>query len=266
MENQNFLEAFKSASKAGKVRHLVGLARQIDQHWPSPKLIDRLETALRWLSNDNDSQLRSLATLADKISPQMNRRHFLGLAVPLERAEGRNICDAQLEQLWTQDSAAAKSPSIPVQIGCENIRSAFNLGSFFRTADCFRLAKLHLIGYSATPDNPKLQRAALGCETSVPWRHWQSSAEMIAYLRSEDQNLQVIGVETARSATELQDVDLIGPSLWMFGNEVHGLEPTTLALCDELVRIPMYGHKNSLNVASAFSIVAYNARQRWSPS
>lgn len=138
----------------------------------------------------------------------------------------------------------------------DNIRSVFNVGSIFRSAEGCGVKKLHLGGITPSPSHPRMTKTALGAEASVPWlQHWDGLAAVrdIKSLR-----YHVIGLESTPESIPLYHYKIVKvPTLLIVGNENHGIDPEILSECDEIVHIPMNGKKESLNVAIAFSIAAY---------
>lgn len=143
----------------------------------------------------------------------------------------------------------------------DNIRSTFNVGAMFRTADGCGIRRLHLSGITPTPENPKIAKTALGAEAVVPWSYHRDGLAAAGQLK--DQGLRVWALEcNSRSESLFEAVaDLHeGPVLLAVGNEVTGVDPGILALCERVVALPMQGYKRSLNVAIAFGIAAYTLR------
>lgn len=159
-----------------------------------------------------------------------------------------------------------------------NIRSLFNIGSLFRSADCFGVSKIYLTGYTAQPPRKEISKTALGADQTVPWEYSKQLPRVIRALQSE--HVTVVGLETSTMATSLPEFILNCPPLTRFakaearrakgrieeglafivGNEVTGLTPAHLKLCNHIVQIPMLGSKESLNVAIAASIAMYAIR------
>jgi 23S rRNA (guanosine2251-2'-O)-methyltransferase len=139
----------------------------------------------------------------------------------------------------------------------ENIRSAYNVGSVYRTADAFLLQSLYICGYTAHPPHKEIKKTALGAEETVDWRYFNKSSEAIEELRKE--GYKVFAVEQAADSCPLQQVefDKNGKVAVIFGNEVSGVEQSTLALCDGCIEIPQLGMKHSLNIATAAGVVLW---------
>lgn len=148
-----------------------------------------------------------------------------------------------------------QSEKLPLIAVLENIRSAYNVGSFFRTADAFRLQAVYLVGYTAFPPHKEIRKTALGAEETVQWKHFKTSPEAIEDLRGL--GFAVYAVEQAAESRPLQYFEEEGPVAVVFGNEVTGVEGDTLALCDGCLEIPQLGMKHSLNVATAGGIVLW---------
>ncbi len=145
----------------------------------------------------------------------------------------------------------------PVIVVLENIRSAYNVGSVFRTADAFLVQAIYIIGYSAKPPHKEIRKTALGAEESVDWQHFHTSAEAIEAIRQR--GYRVYAVEQAENSIPLQDINGLekGPVAFVFGNEVTGVESSTISLCDGCIEIPQFGMKHSLNIATAAGVVLW---------
>ena len=143
-----------------------------------------------------------------------------------------------------------------------NIRSLYNVGSIFRTADAFGIDKIYLTGYTGTPENVihrhKIAKSALGAESFVPWEHQKSAAKLIKALQK--QGVEVLALENNVKAKSLSRVKFRFPLALVLGEETKGIPKPVLRLCNGAVEIPMLGKKESLNVAVAFGIAAYGIR------
>lgn len=150
-----------------------------------------------------------------------------------------------------------ESEKMPVIAVLENVRSAYNVGSVFRTADAFLLQGICICGYTARPPHKEIKKTALGSEDTVHWTHFPNAAEAIAHLRSE--GYKIYAVEQTEGSIALQkfardDHDKIAV---VFGNEVTGVEQSTISLCDGSIEIPQLGMKHSLNISVAAGIVLW---------
>ena len=141
----------------------------------------------------------------------------------------------------------------------ENIRSAYNVGSVFRTADAFLLEAIYIIGYTCTPPHKEIKKTALGAEDTVEWKHFANAADAISSLK--EQGYKVFAVEQVVNSIALQNLSFSPKEkvAFIFGNEVSGVEVSTIALCDGCVEIPQFGTKHSLNIATAAGVVLWEA-------
>jgi tRNA G18 (ribose-2'-O)-methylase SpoU len=146
----------------------------------------------------------------------------------------------------------------PLGVMLWNVRSAYNVGSIFRTCDAARVEMLLLSGYTPSPDHGKVHKTSLGAERSVPWVHVADPLDAIAQQRQRGH--RIIAVELARDARNyatLASSDF--PATFVFGNELVGIGEEILQACDDAVIIPMFGRKHSLNVAVSVGVVLYRA-------
>ncbi|NPV76937.1 MAG: RNA methyltransferase [Anaerolineae bacterium] len=148
-----------------------------------------------------------------------------------------------------------------IEVLLDNIRSAFNVGSIFRTADGAAINHIHLCGITPTPDHPKVSKTALGAECLVAWtQHWDG-VEAARELKEKGYALVALeSAEDSRSLFEISSLPGTPLTVLVLGNEVTGVDPGILELCNQKIHIPMQGSKRSLNVAIAFGIAAYHLR------
>jgi 23S rRNA (guanosine2251-2'-O)-methyltransferase len=151
--------------------------------------------------------------------------------------------------------------ALPVAVLLENVRSLYNVGAFFRTGDAVALEKLCLTGITGYPPQNMISKTALGAEATVPWRHDRDTETVIAELRGS--GYEIAAIETTLHAVDLFDWQPRFPVCVLFGHETDGLTPAVSALADTHVRIPMLGHKHSLNVASAGAVVLYELLRKY---
>jgi tRNA G18 (ribose-2'-O)-methylase SpoU len=150
---------------------------------------------------------------------------------------------------------------LPVVILLDNVRSMYNVGSFFRTADAAGVEGLLLAGITAAPPKNGIRKTALGAEERVPWEHSWDGAGMARGVRAR--GFELAAIETSLHAVDLFDWKPVFPVCVVFGHEVEGVRPELLALCDTYVRIPMLGSKHSLNVATAGGVVVYELLRKY---
>lgn len=149
------------------------------------------------------------------------------------------------------------SEKTPIILVLENIRSAYNVGSVFRTSDAFLVQSIYIIGYSAKPPHKEIKKTALGAEETVDWKYFKTTAEAIALLREEGFN--VYAAEQAEGSYKLNAIGFEPEEkiAVVLGNEVTGVEQSTIALCDGCLEIPQLGMKHSLNIATAAGVVLW---------
>ncbi len=144
----------------------------------------------------------------------------------------------------------------PFELVLVNVRSRFNVGAMFRTADAVGITKIHLCGYTPAPPHPKIDKVALGAEKIVPFERHRSATVLLAQLKKD--GFKRIAVEQSRSSAPYHRYARpSGPIALIMGNEVKGLPKSVLKYADVRLEIPMRGSKESLNVGIAFGIVAY---------
>jgi len=150
---------------------------------------------------------------------------------------------------------------IPVSVVLDCVRSLYNVGSFFRTADAAGAAKLYLTGYTGHPPHAGIAKTALGAERTMPWAHQAEALPLVESLREGGQQIAVI--ETSLHAADVYDWEPRFPVTVVFGNEVTGVPQPLCDAADLHVRIPTLGRKQSLNVAVAGGIVIYELLRKY---
>ena len=150
---------------------------------------------------------------------------------------------------------------LPVALLLDNVRSLYNVGAFFRTADGAAIEKIYLCGITASPPKNAIRKTALGAEETVAWEHSWDAIAVAAKLRRD--HYEIAAIETSDRAIDLFDWCPNFPVCVLFGHEVEGLRPELASLADTHVRIPMLGLKHSLNVATAGGIVAYELLRKY---
>lgn len=170
-----------------------------------------------------------------------------------------------MERLPFQATAGAAAyeeiATLPVAFLLDQVRSAYNVGAFFRAADGARLERLILCGITPRPPQPGVRKTALGAEESIAWEYYVDALVPMRILRVRGYELAAI--ETSARAVDLFDWQPRFPVCLLFGNEVDGLGAELLAGCDTHVRLPMLGRKHSLNVATAGGIAAYELLRKY---
>lgn len=222
-------------------------------------LFAKLEKALAAWPGDDRPELAKLADLRKHLSPNMTPRTLQNLQVPVERALKRAVQDDDF-LIRREDRAETVGDRVPLVLVLDHLRSSFNVGSLFRTAEGLGLEKIYLGGYTPGPDEAKSAKAALGSELRVPWE----SGPTLEILRTlKERGYRLVALETAGIAKPLNAPFEKTKTALILGNERFGLEADVLALCDDLRELPLAGTKNSLNVAVLGAIAAYEWKSQW---
>ena len=151
---------------------------------------------------------------------------------------------------------------MPVSVILDNLRSAFNVGSIVRTADCSLIKEVITCGITAHPPHRKLEKTSMGALEYVDVRYNASVLDAVKAMKKE--GVPVLAFELTEKSTCLWNIDFPLPSALVFGNEALGISQEILQAADTIIEIPTLGFKNSLNVATAFGIVVYEIqRQHW---
>ena len=150
-----------------------------------------------------------------------------------------------------------KLPKNPLYVILDNLRSAFNVGAVFRLCDGMRVSELYLCGYTAAPPHVKLEKTSLGTTKYVPWKRFATTLEAVAYLKAR--GIAVWAAETTSRSMDYRTAAFPRELGIVFGNEALGIDDTVLAACDLLIEIPLFGFKNSLNVATSCAVIGFKA-------
>ena len=168
----------------------------------------------------------------------------------------RKLENSELDRLSVDGfKAVTKTPLIVI---LDNIRSLNNIGSVFRTSDAFRIEKIYLCGITATPPHKDIQKTALGSTESVDWDYAEHTEALVRTLQSK--NVHVIAIEQAENATLLNKFSPKPNQTYalVFGNEVKGVSQDVVNLSDDVIEIPQYGTKHSLNISVSCGVVLWD--------
>ena len=137
-----------------------------------------------------------------------------------------------------------------------NIRSRFNVGAIFRTADAAGVAKIYLCGITPAPPHPKIDKVALGAEKTVPFEKYAQTKRLLAKLKKESYYL--VSLEQSKKSIPYYTLKAHFPLALLLGSEVKGIPPALIRQCNKAIEIPMHGKKESLNVGIATGIVLFD--------
>lgn len=146
---------------------------------------------------------------------------------------------------------------LPVVVVLDNVRSAQNVGAFFRTGDAFAVEKIALCGITATPPSREIHKSSLGAEFTVAWEYFKTTVEAVEMLKS--QGYTVLAIEQVEGAVMLDNltVDKSKKYALIFGNEVSGVDQAVVDMCDGAIEIPQVGTKHSINVSVCGGVVIW---------
>mgnify|MGYP000259418357 CR=1 FL=1 len=152
-----------------------------------------------------------------------------------------------------------ETPKTPIIVILDNIRSAHNVGSAFRTSDAFLVQEIALCGITAQPPHREILKTAIGATKSVAWQHFESTQEAVTHYRAE--GFQIAAIEQADGSIALQNISVQAQDkiAIVFGNEVKGVSQEVVNKCDGVLEIPQFGTKHSLNISVTAGIVIWDA-------
>ena len=161
-------------------------------------------------------------------------------------------------ELVSRQEMRQKEPKLPFCVVLNDIRSLYNVGSIFRTADGAGVEKIWICGITGFPPDSQISKTALGAENEVPWEYRKDACEVLRELKTR--GYKTVFLEQIEGSIPLQNYEPAAPVCLVIGNEIAGVSEELLSLCDKTVEIEMAGLKNSLNVAVAFGVAAYHFR------
>ncbi len=154
-----------------------------------------------------------------------------------------------------------KEPRLPFCAVLNDIRSLYNVGSIFRTADGVGVEKIWICGITGFPPDPQISKTALGAEKEVPWEYRKDACSVLRELKTR--GYKIVFLEQIEDSVPYQNYEPAAPVCLVVGNEVAGVSGELTALCDHAIEIEMAGAKRSLNVAVAFGVAAYHFRNQF---
>ncbi len=167
----------------------------------------------------------------------------------------RKLKTIEIERISVEEFQQAEKT--PLVVVLDNVRSMYNIGSVFRTADAFRIDEVVLCGITATPPSNEIHKTALGAEESVAWRYFKETADAVADLR--EKGYVLCAIEQCEGSVMLNDFvkDPNRKYAVFLGNEVKGVQQSVIDECDVCIEIPQYGTKHSMNVSVTAGIVMW---------
>jgi tRNA G18 (ribose-2'-O)-methylase SpoU len=181
---------------------------------------------------------------------------FQLISIESERLSMRKLTHQEL-----LERQASQGPlKLPLTVILNDIRSLYNVGSIFRTADGVGVEKIWICGITGFPPDHQISKTALGAEDSVDWQYEKDPRVVLKQLK--EAGYSIIFLEQIKNSVEFQKFEPTGPTCLVVGNEITGVSDDLLSYCDQAIEIEMAGMKNSLNVSVAFGIVAYHLKNK----
>ena len=248
------VKTFLSFGRKQCLDTLYRIGLQLEQHYGNEKerglALASIDSYLEVLEGHEDAYIKKQAEylknieIKDLVSLQNWIMH-------LERELKVDLKDSDF--IVSTEDRKESEEKLPIHLVLDNLRSAFNVGSLFRTAEALGIEEIHLCGYTPSPENSKVAKSALGTEDWTKWTYWENSLECLEALK--ERGIKTYALETESGATPLEEVQVQAPCALVLGNERYGLGEPVLRKTDELVVIPLRGRKNSLNVGNCGAIV-----------
>ncbi len=223
--------------------------------------LKQLKARIQELSASENTEVARLASLEKHLVPDMTLKHFVSFSIPFERALHKTLQDDEFLIVENDKLAAGDQEKIPLAFVLDNIRSAFNVGSIFRTAECLGAEKVYLCGYTPLPTQWKVEKTAMGTQEYMDWQEGGKLFECLESLKEE--GYQLIALETAAGAVDLYEEFPSEPTAFILGNERFGLDPEILKFIDEVRIVPLRGRKNSLNVGVTAAVAGFEWMRQW---
>lgn len=245
---------FKTFSLEKQQNILLQILKAIEKDYDKPTVYNSLkESYLSCLSYLKESapysvELKQIATVLS------DRRRCSYLITDLRVKMQDRILEAELT-VFTHDHEQTDNPELPIIVILDNLRSSFNVGSIFRTSECLKISKIYCCGITPQPDKKDIVSTSMGTSELVAWEHVPDTEALIKRLKED--GTPVYALETAEPSIDLYGFEPPSHLALVLGNEALGIAPETLMLCDGIIRIPVRGWKNSLNVAVSYAVTVY---------
>lgn len=251
---------FQSLPADNQRKAMTRMIASLDRLYDRPDLfsaqLEEISNCLSWLEHTPQG---ALADFAHSLSASGDRRNIILATQAFIGATDASLHDGQIP-LLTGDGYRSADPIAQERAAgivaiLDNLRSAFNVGAVFRAAECLALGEIWLCGITARPGGRALEKTARDTTSHVKWRHFPTTPDALAEAKAN--NYTLYALETARDASSAFAEEWRFPLGLVIGNESLGIAPDVLSACDRIVALPVLGWKNSLNVASAFTVCAY---------
>ena len=252
-----------------RLLQILETGHKLERLWSEPsspeaqRTLQDLISMIEALGSAQSPNLSRLKASSIHLSSTMTSRHLAGFLVAFERLKGQALRDDEflpLVEVATKDQPEKERVVAPFIAIAENLRSAFNVGAILRTSEAFGAEKVWLTGYTPLPTDEKTARTAMGTADHIPWEEIPKMSDALNRARAE--GYKIVALETAERAQEIGAFQWPEKTALLLGNERFGLDAETLSQADHIVRIPLHGRKNSLNVGIAYGIAIANYREQ----
>lgn len=250
-------QKFNKLPRKQKIKILLKFINEIETSWNNKsKRSDLINEFKRCLVFINEIFFYEIFENVDDNS----RREFIKSVIKIEKKYGSEKRDYDLNIITNDGLREPKK--LPIYLILDELRSAFNIGSIFRSAECFGIQEVLVTGYTASPENTKVRKTSMGTASLVDWKKFETIGMAVKYM--QDKGVKVYALETVSEAKSFESVKLDFPCCFILGNEALGISKETLTLADEILQIPLSGWKNSLNVGVTAAICCYEAGKQYS--
>jgi tRNA (adenine37-N6)-methyltransferase len=243
------------------LKAILECGHALERQWPEASdQLELLRGKIAELKSRAESEdLRRLAFHSENLTESMTARHLAGILVPFERLQGRALRDDEI-LVHELDRPEASRQTAPLTVIADNIRSAFNIGAILRTSEAFGAEQVLLSGYSSSPDEERTAKTSLGAEHHISWKRVESGKEALKTMKAS--GYRIVALETAEGAEDLGSFEWPQRCALLLGNERFGVDHDLLAEADHVLRIPLHGRKNSLNVGIALGVALADWRRQ----
>ena len=249
---------FSGFTEAGQLKAIIDLLAVLESNIADKEyrrdLIPSIHDCISWSAPELQQKFGILLNI-DVFTPPHD---ILRLINHFVRGYKKNYDEKEPEILkfdGVRDKPTTKPP-YPITVILDNLRSAYNLGAIFRTAECVQAAWLYLCGITPPPPCRAMMKVAMGTTDKLHYTIMGKTEDAIRYVK--DMGIPVLALETVAGAKSLYEYKPSRTVAVILGNEALGIEEKILKLADEVISIPTFGWKNSLNVSNAFTLAAYH--------
>jgi 23S rRNA (guanosine2251-2'-O)-methyltransferase len=190
---------------------------------------------------------------------------FLKILFPNQKSDNKsqeNWVKLKAAELRTSEPSKADLKKIKrrdIYFILDNILDTYNTGGIFRLADALGVKKIYLCGVTETPPNTRIKKASINTTEWVKWTYCETATEAIKDLKAKVKNIQIVAIEQDKKSVPYTQINYKVPLAFVVGNETEGISKETLAACDGIAEIPMWGVNNSLNVIISLGVASYEA-------